>query len=429
MARPLKGMHSIRLSSQELIPGDKVTVYGYPAGKLAKIPAAFYGETKDGMLVFETKHNDGNLIPGISGALVMNEKNEAVGLVNVGQNSFIGAVPVWSLAEFIKKVQPARYSQILSYPGLNGTFRPREPGLAQPNLVAESQVLVEDAHTDKGMSPPPALPEEYLWFDLDRPIPALSPVRVGSHFRVDEPPNIQALRKSAEDLLDRVNDLIAVGNQRSTGGTAPEETMQYLLRMVSERQTFTMDGKDLHELPCPKYAIGIGTEWSEMPTMVGSNLKLRIEQVDDLTLGGWGQVKVFRYGGTAEDKVSSIRYCNGHFEKIVWVPVRVEVWTDSDLNILRITQELLAPPSMSWINMRFSVLYGWLAPSVAQRELVPTNIMSRAQSTHDNQIYSTVCRITDYHRFAVSVVVGTSNKSNSGRYLSSPSNAEEGNLP
>jgi hypothetical protein len=236
-------------------------------------------------------------------------------------------------------------------------------------------------------------------------------------------------------MLERINDLIAVGEQRSMGGRTPEVTIQYRLRMLSGNQTFTMDGKELPQLPCPTgNGIGLSTAWADFPTMVGNSMNLRIQQVDDLALEGWGSVKVFRYEGTAEDKVAKIDYCTNygfhiHTEKIISVPVRGEVWTDDALNILRITQELLAPPSMGWVNMRASVLYGWLESPRGERELVPTNIISRAELTDDHQVYSTLCRITDYHRFTVSVVVGDQRSVKSEPDLSSLRNRDAGHIP
>jgi hypothetical protein len=165
--------------------------------------------------------------------------------------------------------------------------------------------------------------------------------------------------------------------------------------------------------------------------MVGTNLELHIQEVDDRVLEGWGSVRVFHYEGTPEDKVASIDYCTNYgfhirTEKIVPVPVRGEVWTDDALNILRITQELLAPPSMGWINLRTSVLYGWLKSSEGEQMLVPTNIFSRAELTDDHQVYSTLCRVTDYHRFTVSVLVGNQSTAKSDPDLSSRGNGETG---
>jgi hypothetical protein len=319
------------------------------------------------------------------------------------------------LADFIKRVQPNSYPEIFSFSGGGAIYRPDNSELVPVDLIAESEALAKDIGPEVGMSPPPALPEEYLWNNLDKPVPPLAPeiVSKGStHVRAAEPHNVQVLRINAEDMVESINDLIAVGTERSFGGKTPEETAQYQLRMVAGSQTFTMDGKETHQRPCPKAnGFGLNTAWADFPKLVGNNLKLTIQQVDDLSLQGWGSVKVFRYEGTAEDKVAEIGYCTDyglgiHTEKTISVPVRGEVWTDDALNILRITQELLGPPSMAWLNMRASILYGWLESPKGERRLVPTNIIARAELTDDHQIYSTICRITDYHRFSVSVVVG-----------------------
>jgi hypothetical protein len=418
MERPLKGMHGIPFSTRELREGENVRIYGHPGGgRLTMAEAAFYGEAKDGLLFFKVNAGEERvLVPGISGSLVVNEKNEAVGLVQGMANGNMAAVvPVWSLADFAKKVQPNRYPELFSLSTGETIYRPNNSERAPVDLIAESEALAKDVGPEVGMSPPPALPEEYLSYNLDKPIPPLAPGIVsngGTHERTVEPHNVQVLRTNAEDMVESINDLIAVGTQRSIGGETPEVTAQYKLRMITRSQTFTMDGKEIHQLPCPKNTgISLGSEWSDLPTMVGNNLKLSIQQVDDLPLQGWGRVKVFRYEGTAEDKVAQIKYCNNyglgiHTEQTISVSVRGEVWTDDALNILRITRELWVPPSMGWLNVRFSVLNGWLESPKGERRLVPTNIMSRAELTDDHQIYSTLCRITDYHRFTVSVVVG-----------------------
>jgi len=417
MAHPLKGMHGIPFSKRELREGENVRISGHPGGgRLTTAEATFYGEAKDGLLFFMVKPGEENvLVPGISGSLVVNEQNEAVGLVQGFANgNMAAAVPVWSLADFVRKVQPNRYPDMFSSPD-GATYRHHNSELVPVDLIAESEALAKDIGSEVGMSPPPALPEEYLSYNLNKPIAPLAPRIVSdgnTHLRAAEPHNVQVLRMNAQSMVQSINDLVAVGTQRSYGGKAPEVRAQYQLRMVTGRQTFTMDGKEMNQLPCPKgNGNGIGSDWSEFPEMLGNNLKLSIQQVGDLTLQGWGSVKVFRYEATAEDKVEQIKYCNYyglgfHTEKVISVAVRGEVWTDDALNILRVTQELLAPPSMGWLNLRDSVLYGWLELPRGERRLVPTNIISRAELTDDQQVYSTLCRITDYHRFSVSVVVG-----------------------
>ena len=418
LEHPLKGVHGIPFSRRELREGENVRIYGHPGGeKLTMAEATFYGEAEDGLLFFKVKPGEERvLVPGLSGSLVVDEKDEAVGIVQGNANGNLAAVvPVWSLANFVEKAQPNIYSQIFPVSGGEPVYRPDNSGLVPVDLVAESESLGRDIGSELGVSPAPAIPEEYLWYNLDRPMspPARGIVaEAGSHVRKEEPHNIQMLRANAERMVERINDLIAVGTQRSIGGKTPEVEVRYQLRMVAGSQTFTMDGQEMQQLPCPKgNGFGLSSSWADFPTMVGTNLKLSIQQVEDLALQGWGSVKVFRYEGTAEDKAATIDYCSNyglgiHTEKIISVPVYGEVWTDEDLNILRITQELHAPPSMGWLNLRSSVLYGWLESPRGERELVPTNIISRAELSDDHQIYSTLCRITDYHRFTVGVVVG-----------------------
>lgn len=417
LAHALKGMHGIPFSARELREGERVRIAGHPGGgKLTMAEATFYGQDRDGLLFFKVKAGEENVLaPGISGSLVVNEEDEAVGLVQGFANgNMAAAVPVWAVADFVRKVQPDRYSEMFSSLG-EGMYRPTNAEFVPVDFVTESEALAREIGQKVGMSPAPALPEEYLWYGLDKSIPPLTSriVSNGSaHVRVAEPYNVQVLRENAQSMVEDINDLIAVGTQRSFGGKTPEATAQYQLRMVAGSQTWTMEGKEMDQLPCPKdNENGIGSDWSEFPNLLGNNLKVSIQQVDDLHLQGWGTVKVFRYEATAEDKVEQIKYCTNYglgirTEKIISVPVRGEVWTDDALNILRVTQESIAPPSMGWLDLRDSVLYGWLESPGGERRLVPTNIISRAELTDDHQVYSTICRITDYHRFSVSVVVG-----------------------
>jgi hypothetical protein len=247
MQHPLKRMHGIPFSTRQLREGESVRIYGHPGGgKLAVAEATFYREGKDGLLFFRVRAEEERvLVPGISGSLVVNEKNEAVGLLQGVANGDIAAVvPIWSLADFVKKVRPNIYSELIRPDG-SSLYRPNESELVPVDLAAESEALATDIGSEVGMSPPSALPEKYLWYDLDKPITPLASPVAGAHVRVEEPPSVQTVRKNAEDMVERINDLIAVGQQRSIGGKTPEASMQYRLRMVSGHQTFTMDGKEL----------------------------------------------------------------------------------------------------------------------------------------------------------------------------------------
>ncbi len=115
MKNPLVGMHGVPFSLRELHDGENVRIYGHPGGKrLAMAEATFYRETTDGLLLFRVKAEDEKfVVPGISGSLVMNDQNEAVGIVQgIADENLASVVPVWSVADFVKKSQPDLYAKI-----------------------------------------------------------------------------------------------------------------------------------------------------------------------------------------------------------------------------------------------------------------------------------------------------------------------------
>lgn len=416
MEHPLKGMHGIPFSPRELREGENVTIYGNPGGgELTRSSATFYKESEDGVLFFKVKAGEEKiLIPGISGGLVVNEKNEAVGLVQSIFGDMAGAVPIWSLFDFARKVLPDKYQEIFSFPA-NEVYRPGK--LVAVDLETQASALAKDIDpSTDGISPAPVLPEEYLWYNLERPAP---PLTLGTpdatlRRRGEEPPEIQLLRKNAQGMLQKIKDFTAVETDRSGGGRSPEVTTKYNVRMVFGEQTFTnlATGKEVSQLPCPKgNGLTPGGEWSSLPAMVGSELKLKIQQVDDLNLVGWGKVRIFRYEAPAEDKVagfiSCVNYFLFHTETNVAVATRGEVWTNENLEILRITQELLVPRSTHWQRLRSSVMYGWLqSPTSRERRLVPTNTLFEGDLTDDRQTYWTIGYFSNYRQFTVTSTVG-----------------------
>ncbi len=419
MAYPLKGMHGITFSPRELREGENVAIYGHPrGGKLTKISATFYMEGGDGVLFFKVKPGEEKaLVPGISGGLPVNEENEAVGLVQSISDNLVGVVPVWSLFDFTRKVLPDKYREIFPF-SADEVYRPGK--LVPVDLRAQAGALAKDIDpAADGKSPASVLPEEYLWYNLDKPTPPLTfkTADTALRRRTEEPPEIQMLRRNAQEMAEKINDFTAIEKQRSGGGKSPEVTKVYKVRMVFGQQTFTdlATGKEVPQLPCPKgNGVAVGGEWSELPTMVGRNLKLKIQQVDDRNLAGWGKVKVFRYEAPMEDEVARLIFCVDyilfHTETNIAVATRGEVWTNENLEILRITQELLVPQSTHWQRLRSSILYGWLESPTGERRLVPTNTLLEGEHTDDRQTYWTIGTFSDYHQFIVTVVVGSGSK-------------------
>jgi hypothetical protein len=74
-----------------------------------------------------------------------------------------------------------------------------------------------------------------------------------------------------------------------------------------------------------------GGEWSELPAMVGTNLRLRIHQAADVVINQ-RRTKVFQYWAEPEDGVCKWKSISdfGFFEvnKTVTIGCYGEVWTD-----------------------------------------------------------------------------------------------------
>ena len=263
-------------------------------------------------------------------------------------------------------------------------------------------------HSD-GVNPVPILPDKYLWFDLEKPIPPLqkSPVRLERRY---EPLEIQNLRRNAQEMVNKIKDFTAIYTQSSRTGKTLEITSRYKIRMVYGRQTFTdqTTGVEINQLPCPKYnGLNSGGEWSDLPAMVGNSMKLKIQQVEDVDLDGWGKAKVFRYEASAEDGVVGFIYCVGTKQRFVTVAARGEVWTDENLQILRMTRELQVPRSSHLQRVSTSVLYGWLQSPNGEPRLVPTNVvLMGVKTTGDNEPYWAVGKFTGYRVFNATVSIG-----------------------
>src|SRR5262249_36352878 len=157
--------------------------------------------------------------------LVVNDRNECVGIVQgFAEGNLASVVPVWSVSDLVKKSQPDRYPDVFSLSDVQAMYRPDRSELVPVDFAAQSRALAQDAGPEVGMSPARALPEEYLWYGLSQPIPTVTSFRDATHMRPEEPPAVKALRAKAQEMVERIQDLIAVGAQRSVGGRVPEVT-------------------------------------------------------------------------------------------------------------------------------------------------------------------------------------------------------------
>src|SRR5216683_836634 len=115
LRRSLPHHHGLTFSLDELEIGQKVDIYGYPAGilnpirKLTRFPATFKAPTTSGLLAFDYQLSTDKpiRIRGASGGIVVDRKTEKIlGILSGTNETTAVAVPVQTLVDFVSKVQP-----------------------------------------------------------------------------------------------------------------------------------------------------------------------------------------------------------------------------------------------------------------------------------------------------------------------------------
>ncbi len=362
LRHPIRGHHGIGYSLQELQAGDKVDIYGYPKGplnpkrSLLKVEGTYQGKTESGLLLFAYSPTGRSWMgPGASGGIVVDRKSQQiVGILCRGgkQEAFIEAVPVQTLAEFVRKVLP--WLGALLFPS------PAE-GAPQAGYWAVGQDLY-----------PKFVPPEQIVL----------------HSR-DQSADISALRQSAEELMRNVANFIAVqtfvwGND-SKGAYAEDA---YEVRVVDGRQTYREypDGKKEYEAIPRWWDFGMAPseDWSQLPRMIGTDLLLRIQRLPDKVVDGQS-LRVFQYRASQEDKVCSAVF-SLFFGPWIVSSSRVvaacygEVWTDQETNILRLSQhmDLGGHKGLDWYDT--AVTYGWLRLGGKPPRMAPVEFRSQFRS-------------------------------------------------
>jgi hypothetical protein len=369
LQHPLRQHHGLSFYQKDLQIGQEIDIYSYPkesaihSRKLLQVQGTFDGRTPTGLLAFDYESDARTLRPGASGGIVVDRKTgQIVGVLNAIEGNGEGiafAVPVESLEEFVSRVQPY---------------------LAQSIFPSTKRIS-------------PISKDIY---------PKFSPTLTSSlQRRAEESTEVQALRMRAQRLADSLSDLVAV--QTFAWGSQDEEPRaesKYEVRVLDGYQRFREfpDGKkELENVPIPalNHAIGAGGEWTELPAKVGTKLNLKINQAPDVEVNGRA-VKVFQYQASAEDDVCAFKTVDDFdfftVSKIDVVPCYGEVWTDEDMNILRMSEhfELFG----KWTNHQAVVTYGWLKRVDDAPRLVPLTIATQAE--YRNKVYWCRGQFTDY---------------------------------
>lgn len=374
LRHPLSRYRGATFRLDDLQIGEQVDIYAFPKDspspvrQLQQFHGSFEGVTPRGLLGFHYDLSAGRAIrPGASGGIVVDSATQQI----VGVLSEIAidgqpvalAIPVGVLADFVSRVEPALALQL--FPS-----RSRITSLSR-DLYPKYELPI----ADKGQRRP------------------------------DESSEITSLRNSAQFLADSMRNFIAVQTfSWGSGDNPPTAESAYEVRVLDGYQRFREypDGtRELQDVPFPRLSTALvpGGEWSQLPEMVGSDLRLRIHQAPDAVINGKA-IRVFQYRAASEDNVckwkSSADFGLFAFNKIVSVPCYGEVWTDEDGNILRISERFEL--SGKWKDYQTVVTYGWLRRSEGSPRLAPLAIATEAE--YNKKLYWCRGQFTNYMVFS-----------------------------
>ena len=372
--------HGLAFSLDDLQVGQDIDIYAYPLEGLHPIRSLlqfhgkFKGQTTTGLLAFDYSLSAHKAIrPGASGGIVVDSKTQQiVGILNATASdgkAIALAVPVQSLVDFVSKVQP---------------------NLIQSMFPSTKYISPVSPDFFPKFSPPP-------------------PADVLQH-RSEEPTAVKVLRSKAQLLADSMRDFIAVQTFAwGSGNQAPAALSAYEVQVLDGYQRFRKypDGKqELQEVPLPslKNAITPRGEWSELPEMVGTKLRLKIQQSAEAVVNG-RRIKVFQYRADPEVALCTFKSILD-FEffavsQIANVGCYGEVWTDENTNILRMSEHFEI--SGRWRDYQVVVTYGWLRRTDEAAKLVPLTISTQANL--NRRVYWCRGQFTDYQVVASRVKI------------------------
>lgn len=380
LSRPLPEHHGVGFDLNALEPGEEVVIYAYPLEgisplrKLLGFPGCFEGQTMDGLLAFQYSPSKNKSIrPGASGGIVVNPKNgRIVGVLNavgIDRKSTALAVPVQALADFVFDVDPTMAATL--FPAIGGT--------AQDSADIYSEYRPISNNT---LEKRPLEPEEVL-----------------------------QLRLNAQLLADGMRNYIAVQSFAWGSGSKPPKTRaEYEIRVIDGRQKFRKypDGKkEYAEASYPQLDgwVAPADEWSRLPTMVGTELRLKVRRAADTFVKGERR-RIFQYYASPEDGVCQFRAIEDfgffNYGKTVGVGCYGEVWTDENENIVRMSENLDLSQNVKsyrgWRGYRVVMTYGWLQRVGEPASRIPQTIYTEAR--HKKELDWCRGRFTQYRVFS-----------------------------
>jgi hypothetical protein len=390
LRRSLPHHHGLAYSLAEPEVGQEVDIYGFPRGlqqkgtinhsrQLTRFPATFKAHTTSGLLAFdyELAHNS-QLVKGASGGIVVDRKTEKIiGIMNASNDKMAVAVPVQALVDFVSKVQPF---------------------LAQK--IFPTSVLSVSADLYPKFMPRPDHDPKFVPLVAD-----------GLQHRPEEPPEVKVLRDKAHHLADSIRNFIAV--QSFEWGKGDNESVaeaEFQVRVIDGVQRFRRypDGKrEYEEVPSPRWNDWVlpADEWSKLPKMVGTEFRLKVHQAAEVVVNEQ-RMKVFQYYSSVEDNLCPFAPVEDYglftISETVAVACYGEVWTDEDMNIMRMSEHLELSDKLKayrgWEECQVVLTYGWLKRAGEPPRLVPLTVFTEARYKK-KEIYWCRGQFTDYHIF------------------------------
>lgn len=365
LSQPLApGTHAASFFAGNLVPGQELAVKGFPLGGKQQVVAAEFLRWADGLLELSLATESP---AGLSGSAVTDKEGRIIGMLSAVADGRAFALPLWSIADAIRKFRPALHRQLFP----DG---PRRPPEFQGSMVISRELLAALS----GVSPDPVLPLASLEEGVGQPFPKLIPHPARLLNTREEPADVLKLRRRAQQMFRQMANLRALQTLRLNTEGKSELIWLHELYVDSDELVFRAveDGQPIQEIAFPhrRRAVVPGGEWRDLPNMVANEFKLHVEEVASKVVGE-KRVRVFRYQASVEDGVCWVRF--GHTQ-LFWshyrrFPVACwgEVWTDAELNPLRISQELEVPAQKAPMRLlQLVVLYGWL-----EDDLVPVQML------------------------------------------------------
>lgn len=386
MRRPLaeKGMHSTPVFGGRLKPGEKIAAVSYPRGRFQVVAGEFTGEFSDGTLLF-TLHEP--LEMGSSGGLIRNADQQAVAtvaLVAEKDHRLVVGIPMWSLADFVRKAKPSLASL---FPG--DMYRPSvlAEGSPEPIQIDESirmQLDITGQNPELPLSPATSL----VWPVSPREVPLLP-----------RTPEVEALRSRVEAMAGSMKNFVAL---QSLTMQEKKIIWEHEIQVVGGQQRFrSPNGEVTDQIPLPSHpGVVPGQEWYGLLVSL-MDAKLHIRYAGRTTLGD-RPVERFEFSATADENLCHPRVYAANDDRF-WdgsVSCFGEVLASlSDFRLLRVTLEMPMPPASGFEHIRLTVVYGQLPMgTVPAHELLEARLGS-------GQLLHSEANFVNYRLFQVNSTI------------------------